>query len=109
MSSHQPRPASAPYATLNGSAEREPVESVQPDPETNRLSSETERLAALKGALWASFQAEPASVERPPIVDVTMAYTDALRLELRLRSAGKQSKADAAARRAVARATLKGV
>lgn len=71
------------------------------------LAHETERLGALKGALWASFQADPASAVRAPIVDVTVAYTDALRLELKLRAAGKQTKADAQVRRAMARAGIK--
>lgn len=110
MSQQQPRPAPAStYSALNGAAPREPADNMPPDPDTARLASETERLTALKGALWASFQAEPASAERAPIVDFTMAYTDALRLELRLRAAGKQSKAESHTRRAMARAGLKGI
>lgn len=33
---------------------------------------------------------------RAPIVDMTMAYTDALRLELKLRAAGKEQRSAAA-------------
>jgi hypothetical protein len=93
------KPAQTPYAALNGAAAdgREDAgrqhasarDAAATDGETARWSAETERLAALKGALWASFQAEPASVVRAPIVDLTMAYTDALRMELKLRAVGK--------------------
>jgi hypothetical protein len=108
MTAQQPRPPPT-YASLNGSTSRsEPATEAAPvDPETSRLASETERLGALKGALWASFQADPTSAVRAPIVDVTVAYTDALRLELKLRAAGKQTKADAQARRAMTRAGFK--
>lgn len=66
------------------------------DAEAAHLAAETERLGALKGALWASFQAAPMSPVRAPIVDLTMAYTDALRLELKLRAAGKEQRSAAA-------------
>jgi hypothetical protein len=68
------------------------------DGETTRLADETERLAALKGALWASFQAAPMSPVRAAIVDLTMAYTDALRMELKLRAAGKAPETGASVR-----------
>ena len=106
MSSPQQRPAS--YTTLNGTTARDDSASPAPaDPDGALLATETERLGALKGALWASFVAEPATAVRAPIVDVTMAYTDALRLELKLRAAGKQSKADAQVRRTLSRAGFK--
>ncbi|MBX9683030.1 MAG: hypothetical protein K2X41_04500 [Hyphomicrobium sp.] len=101
LNAPHPKPAQTPYAALNGAAAdgREDAGRQQAgardaaataaDGETARWSAETERLAALKGALWASFQAEPASVVRAPIVDLTMAYTDALRMELKLRAVGK--------------------
>jgi hypothetical protein len=101
LNAPHPKPAQTPYAALNGvtpdgregagppnSGARDTHVSAA-DGETARWSAETERLAALKGALWASFQAEPASVVRAPIVDLTMAYTDALRMELKLRAVGK--------------------
>ena len=100
MNAPHPKPAQTPYASLNSAAADGREDTARPQPstrdapatadgETARWSAETERLAALKGALWASFQAEPASVVRAPIVDLTMAYTDALRMELKLRAAGK--------------------
>lgn len=115
MTAHNPRPGPAPaspYSALNGAqpaGRDEATGGAVPaaDPEAALLATETERLGALKGALWASFQSAPASAVRAPIVDVTMAYTDALRMELKLRAAGKQTKADANARRAMARAGFK--
>ena len=92
-------PASS-YAVLNGgSTEHAPAPTAatpRPDDETALLAAETERLGSLKGALWASFQAAPMSPIRAPIVDLTIAYTDALRLELKLRAAGKEQRSAAA-------------
>lgn len=96
-----PAPAS-PYTALHGAHATGPSDGVAArgpvagDAESAHLASETERLGALKGALWASFQAAPMSPVRAPIVDLTMAYTDALRLELKLRAAGKEQRSAAA-------------
>lgn len=96
-----PAPAS-PYTALHGSHATGTSEGgvargpVIGDAEAAHLAAETERLGALKGALWASFQAAPMSPVRAPIVDLTMAYTDALRLELKLRAAGKEQRSAAA-------------
>lgn len=95
-----PTPASA-YSAL-GAASGEPrsddarAGAAKVEAETAHLAAETERLAALKGALWASFQAAPMSPVRAPIVDLTMAYTDALRLELKLRASAREERAAAA-------------
>lgn len=104
MTASPPKPGPAPaspYTALHGAhagqsdgvAARAPVAG---DAESSHLAAETERLGALKGALWASFQAAPMSPVRAPIVDLTMAYTDALRLELKLRAAGKEQRSAAA-------------
>lgn len=103
MNAQSPKtgPASAsPYNALHGTAAQPQSDStraaVSAETESAHLAAETERLGALKGALWASFQASPMSPVRAPIVDLTMAYTDALRLELKLRAAGKEQRSAAA-------------
>ena len=103
MNAQSPKPGPAPaspYNALHGS-EGQPhaggaPAALSPDAETVHLAAETERLGALKGALWASFQAAPMSPVRAPIVDLTMAYTDALRLELKLRASAKEQRSAAA-------------
>ena len=96
-----PAPAS-PYTALHGAHAAGPSDGVAArapvagDAESSHLAAETERLGALKGALWASFQAAPMSPVRAPIVDLTMAYTDALRLELKLRASAKEQRSAAA-------------
>ncbi len=106
MTIQTPKPGPAPasvYSAMNDtSAAREAgTARAAPDAapvsaEAAHLAAETERLCALKGALWASFQAAPMSPVRAPIVDLIMAYTDALRLELKLRAAGKEQRSAAA-------------
>lgn len=103
MNAQSPKPGPAPasaYSALHGSPGQPQPESVRAAPpadaETTHLAAETERLGALKGALWASFQAAPMSPVRAPIVDLTMAYTDALRLELKLRASAKEQRSAAA-------------
>lgn len=96
-----PAPVS-PYTALHGAHAAGPVSGAAArapaavDAESVHLAAETERLGALKGALWASFQAAPMSPVRAPIVDLTMAYTDALRLELKLRASAKEQRSAAA-------------
>ena len=99
MSVQQPRTAT--YAPLNGSAARDepavkPAGAAPVDAEAALLAAENERLASLKDALWQTFQVSPLNPIRAPIVDLTMAYTDALRLQLKLRAAGKEQRAVAA-------------
>lgn len=106
MTIHTPKPGPAPasaYSAMNDTAAareagtaRAAPDAVPVNAETAHLAAETERLSALKGALWASFQAAPMSPVRAPIVDMTMAYTDALRLELKLRASAKEQRAAAA-------------
>lgn len=98
VSASDAKPAPSPYAALNG-ARRDAAADALPadaDAEAARLGAETERLAALKRALWDSFQVAPQSPVRAPIVDLTMAYTDALRLELKLRASAKEQRSAAA-------------
>lgn len=90
MSASDHKSAPSPYAALNAARSGAPADTTPADAEAARLVAETERLATLKRALWESFQVAPQSPVRAPIVDVTMAYTDALRLELRLRAAGRK-------------------
>ena len=90
MSAADPKAAPSPYAALNGPRSGVAADVAPADAEAARLIAETDRLTALKRALWESFQVAPQSPVRAPIVDVTMAYTDALRLELRLRAAGRK-------------------
>lgn len=90
MSAADPKAAPSPYAALHAPRSGTAADGTPADAEAVRLVTETERLAALKRALWESFQVAPQSPVRAPIVDVTMAYTDALRLELRLRAAGRK-------------------
>lgn len=103
MNAQSPKPGPAPaspYNALHGSTGQPQADgtrtAVSAEAETAHLAAETERLGALKGALWASFQAAPASPVRAPIVDLTMAYTDALRLELKLRASAKEQRSAAA-------------
>ena len=94
MSASDAKPASSSYAALNGV--RRDADALPADAEAARLAAETERLATLKRALWDSFQVAPQSPVRAPIVDLTMAYTDALRLELKLRASAKEQRSAAA-------------
>ena len=55
---------------------------IAPEP-VDRYAAEREQLAQLRAALWAAFEAGPGAVPSS-LVDLTMAYTSALRLELNL-------------------------
>lgn len=102
-------PAS-PYSALGAAPEtrQEEVKRVgaEVEAEAALLLAETERLAVLKKAMWESFMAAPLSPVRAPVIDIVMAYTDALRLELKLRASAKGGKA-ADAVRTMARAGFK--
>lgn len=104
-----PAPAS-PYSALNGARDGPSgatPEAAPANPEIAQLATESERLGSLRQALYASFQAAPMSPVRAPIVDLTMAYTDALRLELKLRASAREQRSAAA--RTMAKSGLRGV
>lgn len=48
------------------------------------FADEAEKLEQLRAALWAAFQAGPEGGLPATLIDLTMAYTNALRLELSL-------------------------
>lgn len=102
-------PAS-PYSALGAAPEarQDEIKRVggEAEAEAALLRAETERLALLKKAMWESFQAAPLSPVRAPVIDLVMAYTDALRLELKLRASAKGGKA-AEAIKSMARAGVK--
>ena len=52
----------------------------------NDFEAEAEKLKQLREALWAAFEAGPAAGLPNTLIDLTMAYTGALRLQLNLRS-----------------------
>lgn len=51
---------------------------------TDGFADEAEKLEQLRAALWAAFQAGPEGGLPATLIDLTMAYTNALRLELSL-------------------------
>lgn len=74
---------SAPYASLRGGeAGHADVKSTA----ANDFEAEAAKLAKLRDALWAAFEAGPAAGLPNTLIDLTMAYTGALRLQLNLRS-----------------------
>jgi hypothetical protein len=81
----------APYATLRGAdgstaqsaASQEPIARSQP---AKDFAAEADKLEALRGALWDAFEAGPAAGLPNTLIDLTMAYTGALRLQLNLRA-----------------------
>jgi len=50
------------------------------------FEAEAEKLRKLREALWAAFEAGPAAGLPNTLIDLTMAYTGALRLQLNLRA-----------------------
>ena len=84
--SERPGPAT-PYAALRGSdtAGALPDPAVQNEPAKD-FAVEADRLQALRGALWTAFEAGPAAGLPNTLIDLTMAYTGALRLQLTLRA-----------------------
>lgn len=81
-----------PYATLRSAAPAERTgEGAASD-----FAAEGEKLRALREALWAAFEAGPSAGLPNTLIDLTMAYTGALRLQLNLRSvASRQVKPQA--------------
>ena len=52
----------------------------------NEFAAEAEKLKLLREALWAAFEAGPEAGLPNTLIDLTIAYTNALRLQLNLRS-----------------------
>lgn len=82
----------APYASLRSGAGTgtSPSESANavPAKETavSDFASEAERLKALREALWTAFEAGPEAGLPNTLIDLTMAYTGSLRLQLNLKA-----------------------
>jgi hypothetical protein len=87
---HKPHDAT-PYASLRqpdaGTAAKQASASDQRSHEAaNDFAAEAEKLKQLREALWAAFEAGPAAGLPNTLIDLTMAYTNALRLQLNLTS-----------------------
>ncbi|RTL65405.1 MAG: hypothetical protein EKK41_20185 [Hyphomicrobiales bacterium] len=78
------------YASLRSAdaarAEQKAGISDAPASVTNEFLSEAERLRALREALWVAFDAGPAAGLPNVLIDLTMAYTSSLRLQLSLKA-----------------------
>lgn len=77
------------YSTLRGpdSNRAEDGNGAQPvKPSSGELATETDRLRSLREALWHAFEAGPAAGLPNTLIDLTMAYTGSLRLQLNLRA-----------------------
>ena len=94
-SSHQRKPYdTTPYASLRGADPahaRDEPNADKPDTRakeaaTSEFTAEAEKLRLLRGALWAAFEAGPEAGLPNTLIDLTIAYTNALRLQLNLRS-----------------------
>lgn len=86
-SSQQRKPYDgAPYASLrNGQGPDAKVPNDR-NPEASELAAEGTKLKALREALWAAFEAGPDAGLPNTLIDLTMAYTGALRLQLNLKA-----------------------
>lgn len=82
----------APYASLRPAAGTGP-KAAEPSAEAppNDIAAEGDKLRALREALWAAFEAGPAAGLPNTLIDLTMAYTSALRLQLNLRALSARS------------------
>ena len=106
LPSTQPRKAydRTSYAALKSDADgHEPVPVSIPPPiigaePTDVYLQESEKLAQLRAALWQAFQAGPAVALPAALIDLTVAYTSALRLELNLLGYAKPLASDAGRR-----------
>lgn len=76
----------APYASLRGSESQEQKAPQQRNAEASELAVEQDKLKALREALWSAFEAGPAAGLPNTLIDLTMAYTNALRLQLNLKA-----------------------
>lgn len=90
------------YAALKTSdAPVEPVAKAQPlalrdsaDSESAiYFAAEAGKLAQLRAALWSAFEAAPAACIPPALIDLTVAYTTALQLELNLMGGARPARA----------------
>ena len=81
-----------PYASLRGADSVEDApKATKPDDRAKDMAAqefaaEVDKLKALREALWAAFEAGPAAGLPNTLIDLTIAYTNALRLQLNLRS-----------------------
>ena len=81
-----------PYASLRGADSVEDApKATKPDDRAKDMAAqefaaEVDKLKALREALWAAFEAGPVAGLPNTLIDLTMAYTNALRLQLNLRS-----------------------
>ena len=92
-SSQQRKPYdTTPYASLRGADSVDDApKATKPDERTRDMAAqefaaEADKLKALREALWAAFEAGPAAGLPNTLIDLTIAYTNALRLQLNLRS-----------------------
>lgn len=77
----------APYASLRAADASEPNASgTTAEAAAGELTSEGNKLKALREALWAAFEAGPSAGLPNTLIDLTMAYTGALRLQLNLKA-----------------------
>lgn len=77
------------YSALRGdapSAEAPKTDTPAQPKATGEFTKEAERLLALREALWGAFEAGPDAGLPDTLIDLTMAYTGSLRLQLSLRS-----------------------
>ena len=93
LPSAQPRKAydRTAYAALKSDADGAEHALVSTIPQSNIAAEapdiylqESEKLAQLRAALWQAFQSGPAVALPSALIDLTVAYTSALRLELNL-------------------------
>lgn len=77
----------APYATLRAAdAGGSNAPGNAAEAAAGELVSEGHKLKALREALWAAFEAGPSAGLPNTLIDLTMAYTGALRLQLNLKA-----------------------
>ncbi len=105
------------YAALKSSdAAAEPVAKARPlavrDDGDNEsaiyFASEAGKLAQLRAALWSAFEAAPAACIPPALIELTVAYTTALQLELNLMGGARPARAGSQRLRALASAGREG-
>ena len=92
-SSQQRKPYdTTPYASLRGvdasagDPKRAPTDERATSSAVSEFDAEAEKLRRLRAALWAAFEAGPEAGLPNTLIDLTIAYTNALRLQLNLKS-----------------------
>lgn len=85
-SQHRKPYEAAPYASLRTGQGADAKAPNDRSPEASELASEGTKLKALREALWAAFEAGPEAGLPNTLIDLTMAYTGALRLQLNLKA-----------------------